>query len=118
MDAHREHESRRRFLQQVSAGAVALWTYSGSVNRKAGPIGLQDGSSCAPPKPAGAPIPFTRDCRPIRPRVSAGSLNASQIDQLRKAYQAMKALDTSDPSDPRGFVQQAKIHCWNCGEGT
>jgi polyphenol oxidase len=29
----------------------------------------------------------------------------------------MRALDASDPNDPRGFVQQAHIHCFNCGQG-
>lgn len=108
-------ESRRDFVQEVGAGLAGLWGL-GNFPLPSLPA-PQPSGSCAPPAPAGAPVPFKRDCRPIRARTSASTLTAGEITQLRNAYSAMRALDSSDPNDPRGFVQQAHIHCFNCGQG-
>ena len=106
--------SRRAFLGTVGLAASA-----------AGIIGTGDlllptsaeAQSCSPPG-AGTPVPWRRDCRPVRPRRPASTLNASEIQKLKDAYKAMRDLAVSDPTDPRGIVHQANVHCWNCGQST
>ena len=106
-----EEASRRVFLQQLGIGVVGVWT-GGSLDGLSLPgLPLQD--TCDPP-PHGAPVAFRRDCRPIRPRQVANRLTQAEVTQLKAAYQAMRALDTSDPTDPRGFMQQANVHCHFC----
>ena len=103
--------SRREFLREVGTGVAGLWGIS-TLELSHDPRPMQ--SSCAPPGPLGTPVPFRRDCRPIRPRRAAAALSTTEVTQLKAAYQAMRALDASDPADPRGFTQQAHIHCYNC----
>lgn len=106
------NSSRRKFLQVLGLGTGFL-----GLN---GFGGLAFPSSvladCSPPAHGNASA-WRRDCRPILPRRPASSLNSAEITKLKSAYQAMRALDTSDPNDPRGFTQQANIHCWMCSEG-
>jgi len=77
------------------------------------------GQSCAPPPPPGRPTAF----RPVRPgtttpfRKSASALTPAEVTRLRLGYQRMRDLSVSDPNDPRGFQQQANIHCQLCGGG-
>ncbi|HKU14247.1 MAG TPA: tyrosinase family protein [Steroidobacteraceae bacterium] len=107
-------QSRRNFLQRAALGT--------------GIAGLLGGSAllapsrafavCEPPGAPGTAKPWRSDCRPIRPRRPASTLSAAEITKLKDAYQAMRALSTSDPNDPRGFTQQANVHCWYCGAGT
>ena len=110
--------SRRIFLQQLGLGVagmgmLALWEPDGGhPAHHHQPI-----DPCAPPA-HGAPRPFVRDCRPVRPRQIANRLSAAEVSQLKAAYQAMRALDTSDPNDPRGFKHQANIHCFHCAGAT
>ena len=106
--------SRRAFLGTVGLAASA----AGIV----GTGGLllptsAEAQSCSPPG-AGTPVPWRRDCRPVRPRRPASTLNASEIQKLKDAYKAMRDLAVSDPTDPRGIVHQANVHCWNCGQST
>jgi len=73
------------------------------------------GQSCAPP-PGGTPVAFT----PIPglaniKRKPVSGLTATETTRLRLAYQRLRDLTTSDPSDPRGWMQQANVHCWLCG---
>jgi len=105
---HDEGTSRRDFLQTLGVGAAGVWI--------AGRIPFsefQPTNPCAPPA-HGAAIPFRRDCRPIRPRQIANSLTPAEVTQLKAAYKAMRDLDSSDPNDPRGFTQQANVHCFWC----
>jgi polyphenol oxidase len=112
-----EEESRRRFLQQVGVGVLGGWSldsWAGLAPPEAVPLPLPlPQATCALPA-HGAATAFRRDCRPIRPRQVANRLTSAEVDQLKAAYQAMRALDTSDPSDPRGFMQQANVHCVFC----
>lgn len=108
-------ESRRRFLEEIGLGASAL----GLVGL--GTVGMPTSASaqaCAPPGSPGTPVPWRRDCRPIRPRRPASTLSAGEIQKLKDAYKAMRDLEASDPNDPRGFTHQANVHCWNCGQST
>jgi polyphenol oxidase len=103
-----EGASRRDFLQKLGVGAAGIW-FAGRIPT----VSYQPGNACAPPT-HGAATPFRRDCRPIRPRQVANRLTPAEVTQLKSAYQAMRALDTSDPNDPRGFTQQANVHCFWC----
>ncbi len=48
-------------------------------------------------------------------RKSVAELTASEVTRLRLAYQKLRELTVSDPTDPRGWLQQAHVHCWMCG---
>lgn len=73
------------------------------------------GQSCAPPA-GGTPIPFTVPAgqTSIR-RKPVSALDQNEISRLRLAYQKLRELTQSAPNDPRGWMQQANIHCFQCG---
>jgi polyphenol oxidase len=72
---------------------------------------------CSPPK-HGAPKHITFDPKAaILPRKSVWDLSATEVTRLQKAYQALRDLTVSKPSDPRGWMQQASVHCFNCSGG-
>jgi len=107
----REGESRRAFLQQLGVGTLGLLAPTSLlVPRTALAV-------CEPPGSPGTPSPWRHDCRPIRPRRPASTLSGPEIQKLKDAYKAMRDLTANDPDDPRGFMQQANVHCWNCGAG-
>src|SRR5436190_2007196 len=102
-------DSRRHFLHAMGglgAGALAFGLF--------GPTSRAE-ATCAPPGNPTNPVPWKRDCRPIRQRRPASTLTAAEVTKLKAGYKAMRDLSTSDPNDPRGFDHQANIHCWNCG---
>ena len=68
---------------------------------------------CAPP--TGTPVDFVIPKLPNVIRKSVAELTTTEVARLRLAYQKLRDLTTSDPSDPRGWLQQAHVHCWNCG---
>ena len=101
-------EGRREFLEQLGLGAAGAFFLTGL------PYFGRTVSAQCPVISPGPATTFRYDCRPIRPRRPASTLSASEIQKLRDAYAAMRALDTSDPTDPRGFLQQANVHCRYC----
>jgi hypothetical protein len=115
-EANMSHQlaSRRRFMRQVGLGSGALGLgFLGGI-----PFPDLAHAVCEAPAPPSPALSWGRDCRPIRPRRPASTLSSGGLQKLRDAYAAMRALDTSDPGDPRGFQQQANVHCWYCGVGT
>jgi hypothetical protein len=72
-------------------------------------------STCAPPGNPGTPTNWTGDYRAIHDRLPAHALTAAYRDKLRTAYKKLRDLHASDPADPRGWMHQANIHCFNCG---
>ncbi|KAL7087388.1 hypothetical protein ACP275_13G065900 [Erythranthe tilingii] len=50
----------------------------------------------------------------LRVRPPAHKVSKEYLAKFEEAIRRMKALDKSDPSDPRGFMQQANIHCAYC----
>ncbi|XP_057812430.1 polyphenol oxidase I, chloroplastic-like [Salvia miltiorrhiza] len=50
----------------------------------------------------------------LRRRPAAHRLTPEYIAKYEKAIQMMKDLDVTDPDDPRGFTQQANVHCAYC----
>jgi len=108
--------SRRQFLSQAGALAGAL-AITGMTAR--GVNGQSDEpENCAPPVPAGTAIPFQPDAAaPLRQRKSVWDLTPAEVTRLRNAYAALRNLTTTSPNDPRGWQQQANVHCWYCGGG-
>ncbi|XP_042021087.1 polyphenol oxidase I, chloroplastic-like [Salvia splendens] len=53
----------------------------------------------------------------VRPAANRGTLKPEYIAKYQLAIQSVKRmrdLDVTDPDDPRGFTQQANIHCAYC----
>lgn len=72
------------------------------------------GQPCAPP--AGVAANFTiPPGLPNIARKAIAALSAAEINRLRLAYKRLRDLTVSDPTDPRGWMQQANVHCWQCG---
>ncbi|KAL2476531.1 putative polyphenol oxidase [Abeliophyllum distichum] len=53
----------------------------------------------------------------MRIRPAAHRASKEQVAKYEAAIKRMKELDTTDPEDPRGFMQQANIHCAYCNGG-
>ncbi|KAL2245552.1 polyphenol oxidase I, chloroplastic-like [Sesamum indicum] len=49
-----------------------------------------------------------------RIRPAAHRVSKEYLAKFEEAIRRMKALDKDDPTDPRGFMQQANIHCAYC----
>ena len=70
-----------------------------------------------PPLPTGTPQPFQVEqgiANVQRKPLSLVASDANETNRLRLAYQKLRELSVSDPSDPRGWAQQANIHCFRC----
>ncbi|MEA2163349.1 MAG: polyphenol oxidase [Thermoanaerobaculia bacterium] len=65
--------------------------------------------NCSPK--SGTPTNFTGDTGPMRTRKSIYALNATEIAELRLAFQRLRALPATDP---RAWLAQANVHCWYC----
>ncbi|KAH6788778.1 hypothetical protein C2S51_003784 [Perilla frutescens var. frutescens] len=50
----------------------------------------------------------------LRVRPATHKLHGENKEKYEEAIRRIKALDITDPSDPRGFTQQANIHCAYC----
>ncbi|KAG6395824.1 hypothetical protein SASPL_141953 [Salvia splendens] len=50
----------------------------------------------------------------VRPAANVRTLSPEYIAKYQLAIQRMRDLDVTDPDDPRGFTQQANIHCAYC----
>ncbi|KAH6780795.1 hypothetical protein C2S52_012032 [Perilla frutescens var. hirtella] len=53
----------------------------------------------------------------MRVRPAAHKVTKEYLAKFEEAIRRMKELDKTDPSDPRGFMQQANIHCAYCNGG-
>jgi polyphenol oxidase len=94
--------TRRKFGHTVWAGAVVSTL---------GKLRAQD--DCSPP--AGTPVDFVVPNLPNIQRKSIAELTPDEVTRLRLAYQKLRDLTASDATDPRGWMQQAMVHCWQCG---
>ena len=65
--------------------------------------------NCAPK--SGTPTNFSGDTGPMRTRKSIYALNATEIAELRLAFQKLRALPATDP---RAWLAQGNVHCWYC----
>ncbi len=71
-----------------------------------------------PPLESGSAQPFQPepDITNIqRKPLSLVVADANETSRLRLAYQKLRELAASDPTDPRGWAQQANVHCFRCG---
>ena len=112
-DVRPQSDTRRDFFRKTGmlAGGLALL---GWPSRQAS----AQVARCAPPPSPEPPKPFQPDLYlPIRDRKSASALTASETARLRAAYAEMRKLTQTDPQDPRGWMQQANVHCWYCSGG-
>jgi polyphenol oxidase len=99
--------SRRGFIHGAGAAAFVLGGMGAG-----GPSLAQ---TCT--FPTGAVIPFATDTNlPIRVRRRIDSLDAVEQTRLKTAFAALKLLTTTAPQDPRGWMAQADVHCWYCGQ--
>ena len=96
--------TRRALGRSILAGAAAS------------ALGRASGQNCAPP--SGIAVDFVIPQRQNIQRKAVAELDDSEVARLRLAYQKLRELTTSDANDPRGWMQQANVHCWNCGGGS
>jgi hypothetical protein len=94
--------TRRKFGSTVLAGAVVTGL---------GQLRAQD--DCSPP--AGTAVDFAIPNLPNIQRKAIAELTPDEVTRLRLAYQKLRERTASDASDPRGWMQQAMVHCWQCG---
>ncbi|HEV7645310.1 MAG TPA: tyrosinase family protein [Pyrinomonadaceae bacterium] len=109
---------RRRFIATFGTGAVAAFLGLNSRPLWAQTTGHELPVDCSPPPPPGAAKHITFDTSiNVAPRKSIWDLDATEVTRLQNAYQALRNLQTTNPSDPRGWMQQANVHCYNCSGG-
>jgi polyphenol oxidase len=108
-----EDRSRRDFMWTAGAALGTAMTVGVSEAE------AQDGpdESCAPPKSSKPAVQFKAPDTPVRVRRSAFELDADAVAKLKLAYSKLRDLTKSDPKDPRGWMQQAQVHCFNCSGG-
>ena len=53
-----------------------------------------------------------------RKPLSSVVLDPNEIDRLRLAYKNFRQFTSDHPNDPRGYLQQANLHCFHCGHDT
>ena len=100
--------SRRAFQASLLGYATAL--RSAQKNCRTVP-------ALCPPLPAGTPQAFKVEpgiANIQRKPLSLVVSDANEIARLRLAYQKLRDLSVSDPTDPRGWAQQANVHCLRC----
>lgn len=107
---------RRKFITALGAGSAAAFF---GLNSR--PLWAQTGHQppidCSPP-PAGAATHITFNTTlNVAPRKSIWDLSTTEVTRLQSAYQALRDLTTTTPGDPRGWMQQANTHCFNCSGG-
>ena len=110
--------NRRQFVGAMGQGSLGAMMGLTALRAWAQAPGHELPIDCSPPPPPGAAKPITfNTSAPILPRKSVWDLNSTEVTRLQKAYQAMRDLSVSNPNDPRGWMQQANVHCFNCSGG-
>lgn len=108
---------RRKFVTALGQGSLGAMMGLSAMRAWAQAPGHELPVDCSPPAHGAATHITFNTSVPILPRKSAWDLDATEITRLQKAYQAMRDLSVSSPSDPRGWMQQANVHCFNCSGG-
>ena len=110
--------NRRHFVSTLGQGSLAALLGLPAVRLLAAPpSGHELPIDCAPPSHGTAKHIGFSSSGPILPRKSVWDLSPAEVTRLQKAYQAMRDLTASNPNDPRGWMQQANVHCFNCSGG-
>src|SRR5438045_3957371 len=109
--------NRRHFVSTLGQGSLAALLGLRTTRLWAQSSGHELPVDCAPPTHGAAKHITFNSSAPILPRKSAWDLSGTEITRLQNAYKAMRDLTTSNPKDPRGWMQQANVHCFNCSGG-
>jgi polyphenol oxidase len=108
---------RRQFVSAMGQGSLGAMLGLNAMRLWAQAPGHELPVDCSAPA-HGTPTPITfNTSAPVMPRKSVWDLNDPEITRLQNAYQAMRDLTVSNPNDPRGWMQQANVHCFNCSGG-
>lgn len=72
--------------------------------------------SCCPPKQSPKLWSPPLQNGPLRTRLSFQTAfsDPAYVSKYKLAYQRLRELQTSNASDPRGWLQQANVHCAYC----
>ena len=108
---------RRQFVNQLGQGSLGALIGLKAMRLWAQTSGHELPVDCSPPAPGTAKHISFNTSLAILPRKSAWDLSNGEITRLQSAYQAMRDLSTPNPNDPRGWMQQANVHCFNCSGG-
>jgi hypothetical protein len=104
---------RRAVIKRISMAAGAVGLTQAHVFKAFGqamPI------NCSPVNPPETSTPFQpNSALPMRVRKSVFDLTQDEVVRLKEAYAALRKLSQDDPLDPRGWINQAHVHCWYCG---
>lgn len=109
--------NRRQFVNTLGQGSLAAMIGLHTRQLWAQTSGHELPVNCSPPTHGAAKHRVFSVSDPILPRKSVWDLSTSEVTRLQKAYQALRDLTTSKPNDPRGWTQQANVHCFNCSGG-
>jgi polyphenol oxidase len=110
--------NRRKFVSTLGQGSLGAMMGLTAMRAWAQAPGHELPIDCSPPAPPGPATHITFNTSiPVLPRKSVWDLNSDEVTRLQNAYQALRSLSTSNPSDPRGWMQQANVHCFNCSGG-
>jgi polyphenol oxidase len=109
--------NRRQFVRSVGQGSVAMMFGLQATRLWGAPPHKQLPIDCSPPAHGAAKHITFNTSNPILPRKSVWDLSPAEVKRLQAAYQALRNLSTTKPNDPRGWAQQANVHCFNCSGG-
>lgn len=109
--------NRRKFVRTVAQGSAALaLAPSLLAQQPTTPYPIYP-TDCSPPAHGAPKKKVFNTSQSVQPRKSVWDLSSGELDRLRTAYQALRDLTVSNPNDPRGWMQQANVHCYNCSGG-
>lgn len=111
--------SRRVVIGAVGQAALSMgmpWLLRARAQPAPLPMAGNLPINCAPVNPPATAVKFTPDTAlAMRVRKSAFDLDRTEVERLAAAYAALRRLSRDDPLDPRGWLNQAHVHCWYCG---
>lgn len=109
--------NRRQFVGALGQGSVAAVLGLNASRLLGQSSGHEPPVDCSPPSHGAAKhITFNTSAQ-VLPRKSVWDLSSTESARLASAYAALRALTVSNPNDPRGWMQQANVHCFNCSGG-
>jgi polyphenol oxidase len=108
--------NRRQFAKTLGQGSLGAFVGLKAL-RTFGQAGHELPVDCSPPNHGTATHITFNTSAPVLPRKSVWDLSGPEVTRLQKAYTALRNLSISNPNDPRGWMQQANVHCFYCSGG-
>ena len=109
--------NRRQFVNALGQGSLATMIGLNASRLWAQTSGHELPVNCSPPAHGTAKhITFNTSIN-VTPRKSVWDLSSAEVTRLQSAYAALRNLTITSPNDPRGWMQQANVHCFNCSGG-